>query len=244
MTRTVAERLAFVKNLETETPIHPALRAAADDQPSAAVAAGSSVSFVGDLPLGMRADVLNSTLLAQLAANKQYDRQKQTAQWYDYYKTVLETVGWVATGFGLGAQSDAKSYGSVDKLLLKLAATFLTAPEFELFQTMIDSLKDDKNDKQVKLFDSQAKSFNDANFQLGVASNAQGNAQFKIGVYTYSASENIDHVLFYTFGNQSVAFYAGSQTMVLNDDVYGQVRQAVLDKLGANAVSLVDSIDI
>ena len=54
MTRTVAERLAFVKNLETETPIHPALRAAADDQPSAAVAAGSSVSFVGDLPLGMR----------------------------------------------------------------------------------------------------------------------------------------------------------------------------------------------
>ena len=40
-------------------------------------------------------------------------------------------------------------------------------------------------------------------------SNAQGNAQFKIGVYTYSASENIDRVLFYTFGNQSVSFYAG-----------------------------------
>ena len=40
-------------------------------------------------------------------------------------------------------------------------------------------------------------------------SNAQGNAQFKIGVYTYSASENIDRVLFYTFGHQSVSFYAG-----------------------------------
>ena len=32
--------------------------------------------------------------------------------------------------------------------------------------------------------------------------------------------------------------------MVLNDGVYGQVRQAVLDKLGSNAVSLVDSIVI
>ena len=69
----------------------------------------------------------------------------------------------------LGAQSDASSYGSVDKLLLKLAATYLTNAEFGLFETMIESLKDDKNGDQVKLFDSQAKSFNEANFQLGVA---------------------------------------------------------------------------
>ncbi|KAI0656463.1 hypothetical protein C8Q70DRAFT_1056690 [Cubamyces menziesii] len=244
MSRTAADRLAFVKNLQTETPIHPALRAVAEDQPSAAVDAGSSVSFVGDLPLAMRSDVLNSTLLAQLAANKKYDRQKQTTEWYDYYKTVLETVGWVVEGFSLGAQSDASSYGSVDKLLLKLAATYLTNAEFGLFETMIESLKDDKNGDQVKLFDSQAKSFNEANFQLGVASNAQGNAQFKIGVYTYSASENIDRVLFYTFGHQSVSFYAGSQTMVLDEDVYSQVREAVLEKLGSNAVNLVDDITI
>lgn len=63
MSRTAADRLAFVKNLQTETPIHPALRAVADDQPSAAVDAGSSVSFVGDLPLAMRVGRFMCTLL-------------------------------------------------------------------------------------------------------------------------------------------------------------------------------------
>ncbi|KAI0331727.1 hypothetical protein GY45DRAFT_1369713 [Cubamyces sp. BRFM 1775] len=245
MTRTAADRLAFIRDLETpEVPINPTLLATAEDQPSASVAAGSSISFVGDLPIGLREDVLNSTLLAQLSSNKLYNRQTQTAQWYDNYKKVLETVGWVATGFGLSSQSDAKSYGSVDKLLLTLAESFLTAAEFSLFQTMIEALKDDKNNRQSNIFDSQSKSFNDANFQLGVASNGQGNARFKIGVYTYNASEKIEHVLFHTFGNQSVSFYSGSQDMLLNDDVYSEVREAVRDKLGANAVNLVESIEI
>ena len=32
--------------------------------------------------------------------------------------------------------------------------------------------------------------------------------------------------------------------MVLNENVYGQVRQAVLDKLGRNAIDLVLGIEI
>ena len=36
----------------------------------------------------------------------------------------------------------------------------------------------------------------------------------------------------------------GSQTMVLDEDVYSQVREAVLEKLGSNAVNLVDDITI
>ncbi|KAI0323761.1 hypothetical protein GY45DRAFT_531910 [Cubamyces sp. BRFM 1775] len=244
MPRTHADRAAFVQSLDTGSPIHPSLLTVSDDQPSAAVDAGSAISFVGTLPKQLRSDVLNSTLLAQLAANKKYDRQKQTTQWYDYYKDILENVGWVVQGFSLGAQSDASTYGSVDKLLLKLAAAFLDPTELNLFQTMIDSLKEDKSSEQSKLFDSQAKNFNEANFQLGVASNDDGNAVFKIGVYAYSASENIDRVLFYTFGKQAVSFYAGSQTMVLDNDIYRQVREDVLKKLGNHAVGLVEGIEI
>ena len=47
----------------------------------------------------LQSDVINSTLLAQLAANKQYDRQNNVDQWYGYYKTVLEQVGWTVQNF-------------------------------------------------------------------------------------------------------------------------------------------------
>ena len=43
--------------------------------------------------------MLNSTLFAQLAANKKHDRQNETTEWYNYYKYVLETVGWNVQSF-------------------------------------------------------------------------------------------------------------------------------------------------
>lgn len=38
---------------------------------------------------------------------------------------------------------------------------------------------------------------------------------FKIGVYTYSAAQNIDKVLFFTFGSQEVSFYAGTSPLLI-----------------------------
>ena len=45
--------------------------------------------------------------------------------------------------------------------------------------------------------------------RFGDDSNAQGNAMFKIGAYYYGADQNIDKVLFFTFGSQKIEFYAG-----------------------------------
>ncbi len=124
----------------------------------------------------------------------------------------------------------------MDNLLLKLAAAYLSGGELDLFKSMLDSLKDAKNEAATKLFDSSAKAFNKANFQLGVASyvvaamcmiriwsltlilhsNAQGNAMFKIGSYYYGAQQNIDKVLFFTFGSQKVEFYAGKSIPVVD----------------------------
>ncbi|RPD54392.1 hypothetical protein L226DRAFT_541164 [Lentinus tigrinus ALCF2SS1-7] len=244
----IADRIKIIKDIELAQPQTQAGAARgvvyADGEDSAAVNAGASVSFVGNITGQMKFDVLNSTLFAQLAANKQYNRQDETTQWYDYYKYVLETVGWNVQNFDFAYQSDANTYLTVDKLLLKLAASYLSGGELALFTAMVDALKDAKNESAVTLFDNSSKAFKKANFQVGVASNAQGNAMFKIGVYYYGAEQNINRVLFFTFGNQKVEFYAGNQTMLLNEDVYSQVRQSVLDKLGDNAKDLVDNIEL
>ena len=65
---------------------------------------------------------------------------------------------------------NSNSYGSVDKLVLELAAAYLTGGELALFTKMITALKDTKNSGAVKIFDSKAGYFNDASFQVGVAS--------------------------------------------------------------------------
>ncbi|KAI0706874.1 hypothetical protein C8T65DRAFT_220266 [Cerioporus squamosus] len=238
----IQDRIKFIKGLHIAAPRGRA--AHADGEDSAAVSDGSTVSFVGNLPIQQKSDVLNSTLLAQLAANKQHNRQNDTKAWYDYYKYVLENIGWNVQSFSLAELSDANTYFSVDNLVFELAAAYLTGGELALFGTMIESLKQAKNEAATKVFDSSAKDLNKANFQIGIASDSGGNALFKIGAYTYSAEQNIDKVLFFTFGTQKIQFAAGNQTMVLNDEVYKQVREEVLLKLGDNAKNLVKEIEI
>jgi len=63
---------------------------------SANVDAASVVTFVDGLSQQQKEDVLNSTLLAQLATNKQHNRERDMVGWYGTYRSVLEQVGWVS----------------------------------------------------------------------------------------------------------------------------------------------------
>ncbi|KAJ8469586.1 hypothetical protein ONZ51_g8885 [Trametes cubensis] len=234
MSSSINERISFINGLDVY--YDPAIAAAAASD-SATVNGGATVSYD---------DVINSTLLAQLAADKKYPGRpmNKMKEWYDSYRDVLAQVGWAVQQFHMSEIGNSNSYGSVDKLVLELAAAYLTGGELALFTKMITALKDTKNSGAVKIFDSKAGYFNDASFQVGVASNSGGNAMFKIGTYQYNSSDRITSVLFFTFGSSKVSFFAGNQTMVLNENVYAQVRQAVLDKLGKNAVDLVKGIEI
>jgi hypothetical protein len=42
---------------------------------------------------------MNSTLLAQLAANQKANRLTNPAGWYEAYRTVLENLYWTITAF-------------------------------------------------------------------------------------------------------------------------------------------------
>ena len=73
----------------------------AEPQPASGnVDAASVVTFVDGLSGAQKEDVLNSTLLAQLAANRKHDREQDAGGWYDVYRTVLEQVGWVSQPAG------------------------------------------------------------------------------------------------------------------------------------------------
>lgn len=70
-----------------------------DDEPqppSANVVAASVVAFADGVSGQQKEDLLNSTLLAQLAANKAFDRERDTPNWYGKYRELLHKVGWVS----------------------------------------------------------------------------------------------------------------------------------------------------
>ncbi|TFK80565.1 hypothetical protein K466DRAFT_605224 [Polyporus arcularius HHB13444] len=242
--KTIEERLRIIREIEIPRPRRHPLFLPRDNTPGAAVSDGSSISFVGNLTAQMQADVVNSTLFAQLAANESYNRQTQFTDWYEYYRDILWNMGWAVAKWNLVSVKDVNSFGTVNNLVLQVADTYLNPAELALFRQMIASLEQARNEAAESLFSSSSKSFNRANFQIGVASTANGKVTFKIGAYTYSAEQNITKVLFFTFGSQKVDFYTENQTMVLDEKVYSGIREEILQKLGSNAQDLVSGIDL
>lgn len=66
-----------------------------DNKAQAYVNAGSLVIFSSRLTGQQKQDVLFSSLLAQLAANKKHDRFTDAENWYKFYTDVMGQLGWI-----------------------------------------------------------------------------------------------------------------------------------------------------
>ena len=126
--RTPADRISYIRSLELavarDMPI--ATVRMDDEKESADVVDGSTVSFVSGVPALQKADVLNSTLLAQLAANKKYDRENETIEWYHFYTKILENLGWVLQGFKFAKYVSGTGTFTMDKAVLDILKVVAT----------------------------------------------------------------------------------------------------------------------
>jgi hypothetical protein len=109
-----------------DTPTQDNVPTADPRQPSGFIDNGSLVSFLAGVDRQSQADVLNSMLLAQLAANKKFDREADTVGWYGFYHDVLENLGWVVQQFAFSKYDVAGSTVTVDKVVREVLAAIAT----------------------------------------------------------------------------------------------------------------------
>ncbi|KAL6304726.1 hypothetical protein BKA93DRAFT_928312 [Sparassis latifolia] len=187
-------------------------------------------SSVGSLDPVHKDDVLNSTLLAQLAANQAGGDDKD--KWYKKFKEVLENVGWVVQSFSFAEIENVNTYGSVDKVVIAILESDLSPEASKVVKATIDAMRRRLNASANAIFQENAWD-GQANFQVSVASAADGNnVQLHLGCFDYTAEGATGNVLFFKFGQLAVKFTYATQTMVLNEDIYKIVRDMVKEKLG------------
>jgi hypothetical protein len=243
---------SYIDSLELAAPELPAGLAVAapaavkDGEPSASIDAGSVFAFAPGVSGTHQSDVKNSMLLAQLAANYVYDREHQTEQWYGKYREVLENIGWVLTAFQFARYESSGQTFSMDKVVLDVLKAIASGDEMDVMNKAIDALgKLPGDDRAVVLFDNNGSSSEGGNFQAGTCSeDPNGNVQMSIGTFYFKTSEHHTRFLFWSWGTKSVNMYTGSQSIMLNEDVYSQVRQQIIDKLGDKAQQYVADLPI
>ncbi|MFF8861717.1 hypothetical protein ACF08B_06655 [Streptomyces sp. NPDC015139] len=211
---------------------------------SAAVDDGSIVCFADGLDIVHKQDVLNSTLLAQLAASNKYDRETETEEWYGYYKHVLENVGWVTSEWRFSKYEASTASFHIDTVILQILVAIATGNELALAIATLEALKKSSDSRAGKLFETQSHGLSNGSFQMGCASPNGDNVGMALAAFHFSTTSRITKILWTDFNATQTKLYQGGQTVVLNEQLYSVIRADVIKKLGDKAKQFVADIEI
>ncbi len=242
-------RLEFIEHLELDQPKLrtrdlPVIPEIKPNDTANYVNDGSLISFVTGLSSEDKSDVLNSVLLAQRAANKRHDRYGEPQAWYKSYHEILTTIGWV------GGQDSFQQYTSdgttvkVDEVVLQILATLaIGGAAITAITQALNALQAlSSKDKQFTLWEQSSHSLKTGNFQIAACEKSGDGLVLKMGSFYFSATQTATRFLFFDYSSTAISLFTGGQTMVLNKEVYAQIRQAVMTKLGALASEFIANL--
>jgi hypothetical protein len=252
VTSSPSQRQSFISDLEVpEVPKsiasapHRAASLRGGEAPQTFVNAGSLVSFVAGIASQNQIDVLNSTMLAQIAADKKFDREQQTIEWLKFYRDVLEQLGWVAQEWSWNPFHASGNETDVDKAVLTILAAIATQNELMIIKAAIDAAKAlPDGDGRITLFDHYSAAKTAGCFQIGIASEQNGAVALKMGSFRISSSNSVTKILWFRYSMQNTDITQGTMAATLNTGIYNQLRATVEQKLGDRAKLLLAGLDV
>lgn len=214
--------------------------------PSAESVNTALLSYLGGLTTEVHGYVQNSVLIAQLAANKVADPEKDVEGWYKKYTEVLGHIGWIIGNLNWTKFNSNSQSFEMSEVVIGILSAMLTdgATSITVLKSTLDGLKSMSKDGQIPLFDHKAQSLKSGNFQVGVVSTQNNDPTITMGGFKFTAEQQATNVLFFTYGSSSTDLYSSNQTMTLNVSVYSQVAASIAQKLGQQAKDYVEDIDI
>ena len=233
----MSSRLAFVRSLKL-------VESLTLDSPAAKVVAGSLASFTPELSTQQMHDVQNSTLLAQLAATKKFPDKRDVGYWYQFYFDVLSNVGWDMQKFGFDEYKSHQASFKLSEVTLELLSA-LIGDDKELL-TVVKSTLDSfaKSQEGLTLFNENSASGRYARFQVLPCTVTNGQVSLASIFSYFEANQLSENYFFFTYNSEDVTLTKAAQVLTLDEEIYGTVRQAVIDKLGENVSDFIKNLPI
>ncbi|SEQ81683.1 hypothetical protein SAMN03159444_02526 [Pseudomonas sp. NFACC02] len=225
----------------------------ANPEPAVGAVVGSSLlAFTDGVSRQNREDVMDSFLFATLVANKKYNPETQTAEWYGLFNKVLSKVGWLSRSWNYARYRSNHQRFTMDQAAIEIlgsaiAAATLPGPAsaamLKVAADTVNALK--AQEKPRRLFDRQTKSHNGANFLVGACTeSAGGTVSLAMGAVNFLTSSNVTDVLFWEWSSTEVKTFRAESNLSLNTRMYARNRQFIQDRLDDSARSAIEEFDI
>ena len=247
----------FVNNLQLERPqeafhvkrtrgaVQPDLVKEGENQ--SFLSDKSIVSFVSEVSGQNRKDILNSTLLAQLAANKKSPIESDLTGWYERYIEVLRNIGWVVENAEVNKYEVKENVFEVENVIIDILSASFGAGYIAIIKKTLDSLKkmSESNDGKIQVFEKNTQSMSKGCFQIALADETNDALTMRLGTFLLTSTNQIKKILFVKIKKDETKLQYASSQATLNAEVYSSAaRQAVLTKLSQDITDYIAEIDI
>ena len=205
----------------------------------------SLISFVAGVSADRRADILESTLLAQLAAKNQVPDESDTIGWYKSFVSVLTKIGWTIEGGDIQNYSANGNVLELQSVIIDILISAFGANLGEIIVKALNAIKylADSSGK-IEAFEKNTHAEKTGSFQIGVATEENGAVSINLGTFLISTSNNINHILFIKLSSDTTDLQYASGKLTLDQDIYSSIRATVQEKLNDRAAAYVAELEI
>lgn len=245
------DHLKFVNDLEV-TGLKAAFPASRSDEVATAntgeqsfINAKSLVSFVSEVSSQNRQDVLNSVLLAQLAANTKFPEEENSLEWYKEFIRVLNNIGWTIEEAQFSRFNSSHSVFEVQNAIIDIITTAFGGVFLPIIKKTLEAIKNlgDSTGKIIA-FEKNTHSLSKGAFQIGLANETDSVVVLQLGTFMLTSTSQIKQILFFKSSKDETTLDYNSRKATLNSTIYSKVREAVAEKLGFKAEDFITGIQI
>ena len=245
--------LAYVNQLDIRKSksTYPALKEASEDiklkpdENQTFAADKSLVSFTAGISKENRQDVLDSMLLAQLAANHQYPDESKIIDWYNEFTNVLSAIGWTVEDKNNSTFKANKDVIEVEKAVITILTAAFGSALIPIILLTLKSIKElGANKTKFIAFEKSTHSEKRGAFQIAHAVETDSSVTVQMGTFLISSKKEIKQILFFTSSKDETSLDYYSQKVTLNKTTYGTIRNAIAKKLKAKAADCLVEIEL
>lgn len=214
------------------------------DLPAARVVASSLISFSSEVSGQQLKDVQNSVLLAERAANAKFPDGKGSEDWYKVFRDVLNRLGWIMQELTFCQYNSPHNSFKLSQVTLELLTTLLVGDE-ELLSVVRKTFDCFTNSPSgLILFKEHSVSKKSGHFQILPCTVKNGQVVLAFVGAHFKAPEVSDNYFFCSYNSQEIGLHTAKTILTLDEEVYGKVRQEVIEKLGKDAAKCIHELII
>lgn len=214
---------------------------------NATVVGSDVISFTSEVKQEMRQAIIDSALLAQLAATRKVSDEARIYDWYDAYFDTLKNVGWVVQDHGFAEFTETANGVEAHQAVLDIAASLLGpgSTALALVKTTLDSLlRAQENEPFFVIFNRETRRAKSARFQVSVAEGDATGHLITLIAFGMKASSMLTHVLIVKVRSSEVEIKHQSGKATINAEVLKAVHPLIQSRILAHQKAFIVDLPI